>query len=195
MNLKNYIKSIKKRDPAERSSLEVIFLYSGVHALAMYRVAHFLWKKKFFFLARAISQFARFLTGIEIHPAAKIGKGLFIDHGHGVVIGETAIIGNNVTIYQGVTLGGTGSEHGKRHPTIGNDVVIGAGAKLLGNIHISCGSKIGANSVVLKDTELKSTNVGIPARQVRSRAKAGEKCKHNKKQLKTQRKKAYNHHS
>ncbi len=166
MRITNYIRSIKKRDPAARSFLEVLILYPGVHALALHRVAHLLWKIKLSFLARLISQISRFLTGIEIHPAAEIGEGLFIDHGLGVVIGETTKIGNNVTIYQGVTLGGTGAHIGKRHPTIGNDVVIGAGSKLLGPITIACGSKIGANSVVLKNTEFESTVVGIPARPV-----------------------------
>ncbi len=166
MRITNYIKSIKQRDPAARSFLEVIILYPGVHALAFYRVANFLWKCKLLFLARFVSQIARFFTGIEIHPGAKIGEDLFIDHGLGVVIGETTEIGNNVTIYQGVTLGGTGAHIGKRHPTIGNNVVIGAGSKLLGPINIACGSKIGANSVVLKNTEFESTVVGIPARPV-----------------------------
>lgn len=167
MKLVEYINSVKRRDPAARSAMEVLILYPGVHALAFYKAAHFLWGHRLLFLARLISQIGRFFTGIEIHPAAQIGAGLFIDHGMGVVIGETAIIGNNVTIYQGVTLGGTGNGTGKRHPTIGNDVIIGAGATLLGDITISCGSKIGANSVVLKNTNFKSTNVGVPAKQVR----------------------------
>ena len=131
-----------------------------------YRVAHFLFKHKRFFMARAISQTARFFTGIEIHPGAQIGKGLFIDHGTGVVIGETTEIGDNVTLYQGVTLGGTGKDTGKRHPTLGDGVVVGAGAKILGPINIGTGSKIGANAVVLKDVLPRSTAVGIPARVI-----------------------------
>ncbi len=169
MRLIEYINSIKRRDPAARSFLEVLILYPGVHAIGFYKVSHFLWNHKLLFWGRLISQLGRFFTGVEIHPAAKIGKNLFIDHGQGVVIGETSIIGDNVTIYQAATLGGTGFGTGKRHPTIGNDVIIGAGAKLLGDITISCGSRIGANSVVLKSTEFKSTNVGIPSKQVRSR--------------------------
>lgn len=161
-----YLEHIKKQDPAARTKLEVLLLYPSVHALAMYRVSNFLFKRKFYFLARLISQIARFLTGIEIHPGATIGKNLFIDHGMGVVIGETTEIGDNVTLYQGVTLGGTGKDVGKRHPTIGDDVVIGSGAKILGDIYIASGSKIGAGSVVLKDTITNSTAVGIPARVI-----------------------------
>ena len=152
-----------KNDPAARTKLEVLLLYQSIHVLIFYRIAHGLYKIKLFFLARLISQLGRFFTGVEIHPGAKIGKGLFIDHGMGVVIGETAEIGDNVTIYHGVTLGGTGKDKGKRHPTIGNDVIIGCGAKILGPISIGDGAKIGANSVVLKNVPKGKTAVGIPA--------------------------------
>lgn len=150
-NLKYDIENVMKNDPAARTKLEVLLIYQSIHVLIFYRIAHGLYKIKLFFLARLISQLGRFFTGIEIHPGAKIGKGLFIDHGMGVVIGETAEIGDNVTIYHGVTLGGTGKDKGKRHPTIGNDVIIGCGAKILGPISIGDGAKIGANSVVLKN--------------------------------------------
>jgi serine O-acetyltransferase len=166
-NIKRHLDSIKERDPAARSYIELLLLYPSVHAIGMYKVSNFLFKRNRFFLARFVSQFARTLTGIEIHPGAKIGHNLFIDHGMGVVIGETTIIGDNVTLFQGVTLGGTGKETGKRHPTLGNDVVVGSGAKILGNIYIADGSKVGANSVVLKDTVIDSTSVGIPSRIVR----------------------------
>ena len=158
------IRAAQKRDPAAKSFMEVLLLYQGLHALVAYRLGHFFYKLKFFFLARFISQIARWATGIEIHPGAQIGKSLFIDHGMGVVIGETAIIGDDVLLYQGVTLGGTGVEHGKRHPTIGNNVVIGAGAKILGNITIGDNSYIGANAVVIKDVPINSTVVGVPGR-------------------------------
>ena len=158
------IKEAQKKDPAAKSFLEVLFLYQGLHALVAYRVAHSFYKIKLFFLARFISQVARWATGIEIHPGAQIGKGLFIDHGMGVVVGETAIIGDNVLLYQGVTLGGTGLEQGKRHPTIGNNVVIGGGAKVLGNITVGDNSYIGANAVVIKDVPANSTVVGVPGR-------------------------------
>ncbi|OJV63255.1 MAG: serine O-acetyltransferase [Clostridiales bacterium 38-18] len=163
---KEYLKFIKESDPAARSYLEVLLLYPSVHAIALYRVSHFLYSHNRFFSARFVSQLSRFFTGIEIHPGATIGKALFIDHGTGVVIGETAIVGDYVTIYQGVTLGGTGKDTGKRHPTIGNRVTIGAGAKILGPIHIAAGTKIGAGSVVLTDTKTESTAVGIPARVI-----------------------------
>jgi serine O-acetyltransferase len=163
-NLKYDIKNILNNDPAARSSLEVFLLYPSIHAVLIYRITNTLYGKKMFFLARLLSQIARFFTGIEIHPGATIGKGLFIDHGMGVVIGETAEIGDNVTIYHGVTLGGTGKDKGKRHPTIGNNVVIGSGAKVLGPINIGDGVKIGANSVVLVDVPTHATAVGIPAR-------------------------------
>jgi len=158
------VKAAQKRDPAAKGFFEVLFLYQGLHALINHRVAHFLYKMRFFFLARLLSQFSRHLTGIEIHPGAQIGKRFFIDHGMGVVIGETAIIGDDVLIYQGVTLGGTGLEKGKRHPTIGNNVVIGGGAKMLGNITVGDNSYIGANAVVINDTPHNSTVVGVPGR-------------------------------
>ncbi|MCX7927672.1 MAG: serine O-acetyltransferase [Candidatus Omnitrophica bacterium] len=158
------VKAAKEKDPAARSIWEILLLYQGLHALVLYRIAHFFYKKKLYFIARWISQIGRFLTGVEIHPGATIGKGCFIDHGMGVVIGETAIIGDNVLLYQGVTLGGTGLEKGKRHPTIGNNVVIGAGAKVLGNITIGDNSYIGANAVVIRDVPPNSTIVGVPGR-------------------------------
>ncbi len=166
------IDSICERDPAARNRAEVLLLYSGVHALILYRFAHVFHVKGWKFPARALSQFARFLTGVEIHPGAKIGKGLFIDHGAGVVIGETAIIGDNCTIYQGVTLGGTGKQTGKRHPTLGDNVMVGSGAKILGNFTVGSGSKIAAGAVVLGEVPENSTAVGIPAKVVR---KSGEK--------------------
>lgn len=161
-NLKYDIENVMKNDPAARTKLEVLLLYQSIHVLIFYRIAHGLYKIKLFFLARLISQLGRFFTGIEIHPGAKIGKGLFIDHGMGVVIGEVAEIGDNLTIYHGVTLGGTGKDKGKRHPTVGNNVIIGCGAKILGPISIGDGAKIGANSVVLKDVPKGKTAVGIP---------------------------------
>ncbi|MFH1199002.1 MAG: serine O-acetyltransferase EpsC [Candidatus Omnitrophota bacterium] len=154
----------RKKDPAAKSFLEVLLLYPGMHALMWYRFAHIFYKMHFYFFARLLSQAARFCTGIEIHPGAKIGKRFFIDHGMGVVIGETAIIGDDVLLYQEVTLGGTGLEKGKRHPTIGNNVVIGGGAKVLGNIMIGDNSYIGANAVVNKDVPANSTVVGVPGR-------------------------------
>ena len=163
-------KVIFERDPAACTPfgwLEVILSYSGFHAMLAYRFAHFLHRLKIPVIPRLISQFARFLTGIEIHPAAKIGSGVFIDHGMGVVIGETSEIGNDVTIYQGVTLGGTGKDRGKRHPTIGNRVYLGAGSKVLGNIKIGDGVKIGAGSVVVHSVPEGCTAVGVPARVVR----------------------------
>lgn len=165
--IKTDIDAICERDPAARSRTEILLLYSGLHALLMYRFAHMLQNKNHRFFARAVSQFAKFLTGIEIHPGATIGRGLFIDHGSGVVIGETTIIGDNCTIYQGVTLGGTGKETGKRHPTLGNNVMIGAGAKLLGNFTVGDNSKIAAGAVVLRDVPENCTAVGIPAKVVR----------------------------
>ncbi len=168
-DLKSEVKSIRERDPAARTDAEVLLLYPGLHAVLAHRLANSLYKKGLFFAARAVSQAARNTTGIEIHPAAKIGKGLFIDHGCAVVIGETAIIGDNCTIYQGVTLGGTGKHVGKRHPTIGNNVMIGAGAKVLGPVTIGDNCKIAAGAVVLKDIPEGSTAVGIPARVVRGK--------------------------
>jgi serine O-acetyltransferase len=165
------LRSIKERDPAARSLLEIFFLYSGFHALMFYRVSHRLYKWKLKFLARMVSQVGRFFTGIEIHPAAKIGRGLFIDHGMGVVIGETAELGDYVTIYQGVTLGGTGKETGKRHPTIGSNVLIGAGAKVLGPFKVGDYARIAANAVVLDEVPPHSTVVGVPGRVVRLNGK------------------------
>ena len=158
------VRAIFERDPAATSFIDVLLSYSGLHALVLYRMSRALLLMRVPFLPRTISQFGRFLTGIEIHPGARIGDGLFIDHGTGVVIGETAIIEDNVTLYQGVTLGGTGKERGKRHPTIGNNVVIGAGAKILGNITIGDNSYIGANAVVIRDVPHNSTVVGVPGR-------------------------------
>ena len=154
--------AIKERDPAAKSILEVVLLYPGLHAIVSYRVAHAMWKIRIPFLPRMISQMARFFTGIEIHPGAEIGQSLFIDHGMGVVIGETSIIGDNVTLYQGVTLGGTGKEAGKRHPTLGDNIVVGTGAKILGNITIGSNSYVGANAVVLMSVPPNSTVVGVP---------------------------------
>ncbi|MDQ0255983.1 serine O-acetyltransferase [Evansella vedderi] len=164
--LKNDIDVVLERDPAARSRIEVFINYSGVHAIWNHRLAHWLWKKRFYFIARFISQVSRFLTGIEIHPGAKIGQRLFIDHGMGVVIGETCEIGDNVTIFQGVTLGGTGKEKGKRHPTIEDNVLIATGAKVLGSMRIGKNSRIGAGAVVLKEVPPNSTVVGIPGRVV-----------------------------
>ena len=155
-------KNINKKDPASRNVIYVILLYPGFHALVFYRIAHFLNNLKLRFIARLISQFARFLTGIEIHPGAKIGKRLFIDHGMGIVIGETATIGDNCTIYHGVTLGGTGKDKYKRHPDLGNNVMVGCGAKILGAIKIGNDVKIGANAVILKDVPDNCTVVGVP---------------------------------
>ena len=161
------VAAIRQRDPAAKSDLEIILLYSGLHAILAYRVAHALYMRDLTLTARALSQLARFFTGIEIHPGATIGNGLMIDHGMGIVIGETTEIGDNCTIYQGVTLGGTGKDLGKRHPTIGNNVLIGAGAKVLGPIVVEDNSKVAANAVVLKHISKNSTAVGIPARVVR----------------------------
>ena len=161
------VEAVKQRDPAAKSGVEIVFLYSGMHALLAYRVSHKLYVTKHYFSARLISQIARFFTGIEIHPGAKIGKGLFIDHGMGVVIGETAEIGDNCTLYQGVTLGGTGKDEGKRHPTLGDNVMVGAGAKVLGPLTIGSGSKVAAGAVLLNPIPEDSTAVGIPAKVVR----------------------------
>lgn len=164
--LREEINTIFERDPAARSVIEIIFCYPGFHAILFYRIANFLWRKKFYFLGRFVSHLGRFFTGIEIHPGAKIGKNFFIDHGMGVVIGETAEIGDNVTMYHGVTLGGVSLNKGKRHPTIGNNVVIGSGAKILGPFKVGDNSKIGSNSVVVKEVPPNSTVVGIPGRIV-----------------------------
>jgi serine O-acetyltransferase len=168
MKIKDDLAAAQERDPAATSKLEVILTYAGFHALLAYRIAHRLHKWGVPFIPRVISQLARWLTGIEIHPAAKIGKGFFIDHGMGVVIGETTEIGDYVTLFQGVTLGGTGKERGKRHPTLGNHVVVGAGAKILGGIKIGDNVKIGANSVVLKSVPPNSTVIGVPARIIKT---------------------------
>ena len=165
------ISSVFERDPAATNYLEVLLTYSGLHAMIFYRTAHIFLKLKIPFFPRWLSQVGRFFTGIEIHPGASRGKGFFIDHGMGVVIGETTIIGDNVLLYQGVTLGGTGKERGKRHPTIGNNVVIGAGAKVLGNINIGDNSYIGSNAVVIKDVPPNSTVVGVPGRITKQEGK------------------------
>jgi len=154
--------TVMERDPAARSRSEVLLCYSGLHALWLHRIAHWLWIHHFYLCSRWLSQFGRFLTGIEIHPEAQVGRRLFIDHGMGVVIGETSIVGDDVTLYQGVTLGGTGKERGKRHPTVCDNVVIGAGAKILGNIVVGKNSRIGAGSVVLRNIPDDSTVVGVP---------------------------------
>ena len=165
--LKEDMAIVFERDPAARSYLEILTTYPGVHAILFHRLAHQIWKIKFFWLGRAISHISRFLTGIEIHPGAVIGNRFFIDHGMGVVIGETSIIGNDCTIYHGVTLGGTSWKQGKRHPTLEDKVVIGAGAKILGPITIGKGAKVGSNAVVIKDIPSNSVAVGIPARLVK----------------------------
>ncbi|MEK5440220.1 MULTISPECIES: serine O-acetyltransferase EpsC [unclassified Fredinandcohnia] len=164
--MKEDIEVVFEQDPAARTHFEVMLTYSGLHAIWSHRVAHFLYKRKLFFLARTVSQISRFFTGIEIHPGAKIGRRFFIDHGMGVVIGETCEIGDNVTVFQGVTLGGTGKEKGKRHPTIKDNALIATGAKVLGSITIGENSKVGAGSVVLQDVPPNSTVVGIPGRVV-----------------------------
>jgi len=158
------VRTAQRKDPAAKSFLEIILLYQGLHALIVYRIAHLFYLVHLYFIARLLSQVARFFTGIEIHPGSKIGKRFFIDHGMGVVIGETAIVGDDVLIYQGVTLGGAGLEKGKRHPTIGDNVVIGTGAKVLGNITVGDNSYVGANAVVIKDVPPNSTVVGVPGR-------------------------------
>ena len=158
----SYFDVVKERDPAVKNNLEIILNYPGVHVLWFHKLGHFLYRKNRFILARFISQVGRFFTGIEIHPGARIAEGFFIDHGMGVVIGETAEIGKNVTLFHGVTLGGTGKDKGKRHPTVGDNVIIGAGAKILGPIRIGDNAKVGANAVVLKDVPEGATVVGIP---------------------------------
>lgn len=165
--IKKDLKAVLRYDPAARNKLEVILTYSGFHALVMYRFAHFMYLHNYKLVARLVSQFAKFLTGIEIHPGAKIGSGVFIDHGEGVVIGETAEVGNNVVLYQGVTLGGTGKDRGKRHPTIEDGVMISAGAKILGPFTVGKNAKIGAGSIVLKPVPANATVVGVPGRVVK----------------------------
>lgn len=166
-SMANDMRAVLDRDPACRNHLEVLLCYPGFHALVLHRLAHALWRGRLFLLARLISHASRFLTGVEIHPGATIGRGVFIDHGMGVVIGETAEIGDNVTLYQHIVLGGTGKERGKRHPTIERNVVIGAGAKVLGALQIGEGARIGAGAVVLQDVPAQATVVGVPGRVVR----------------------------
>lgn len=175
--LREEVEAIKSRDPAVRTSLEALVCYPGLHAVIVHKLTHKLYNKRLFFLSRVISNIARFFTGVEIHPGAKIGKGVFIDHGMGVVIGETAEVGDMVTIYQGVTLGGTGKDIGKRHPTIGNNVVISSGAKVLGPFTVGDNSKIGAGAVVLKEVPPKCTVVGVPGRIVVKDNKKVKPCK------------------
>jgi serine O-acetyltransferase len=163
-DLRRDVQAVRERDPAARSTLEVLLCYPGVHALVFHRFAHAIWRRGFTVPARFVSHVARFLTGIEIHPAAKLGPGLFIDHGMGVVIGETAEVGENVTLLQGVTLGGTSLKREKRHPTLGNNVVVGAGAKIIGGFKIGDGSRIGAGSVVVREVPTNSVVVGVPGR-------------------------------
>lgn len=169
--IKKDINAIRERDPAARNSLEVLLLYPGLHSIILHRPAHWLYNRKVFFPARLISQFSRFLTGIEIHPGAKMGRGVLIDHGSGVVIGETAEVGDNCTIYQGVTLGGTGKEKGKRHPTLGKNVLVGSGAKILGPFTVGDGAKVASNAVVLQPIPPEATAVGVPARVVSIKGK------------------------
>jgi serine O-acetyltransferase len=171
--VREHILAIRREDPAAKNALEVLLCYPGLHAVAAHRISNWFYRRRWFVVARFISQIARFLTGIEIHPGATIGRRLFIDHGMGVVIGETAELGNDVLLYQGVTLGGTGLAQGKRHPTIGDGVVVGAGAKVLGNIVLGDRVKVGAGSVVVHSVPPDSTVVGIPARIVKSRTKVG----------------------
>ncbi len=172
MLLRDHIQAIKREDPAAKSSLEILLCYPGLHAVLIHRVSHWFYRHRRFVVARFISQIGRFFTGIEIHPGARIGKRLFIDHGLGVVIGETAEIGDDVLLYQGVTLGGTGNVRGKRHPTLGNRVVVGTGASVLGNIRLGDDAKIGAGSVVVHSVPDGCTVVGIPAKVVRTRGEA-----------------------
>lgn len=169
------VRSIRERDPAARTGVEVLLLYSGLHAVIAYRISHWFFRHRLFFIARFISQYAKFRTGIEIHPGATIGKGIFIDHGMGVVIGETTEIGDYCTLYQGVTLGGTGKEKGKRHPTLGNNVMVGAGAKILGPVRVGDNAKVGANALVLFEVPSNSTAVGVPAHVVRINGRRVEK--------------------
>lgn len=178
--IKEDIKTIYEKDPAAENIIEVLLCYPGLHALIMHRIAHKLLYWKIPLIPRFISNISRFLTGIEIHPAARIGRRFFIDHGMGVVIGATAIIGDDVLLYQGVTLGGTGNEHGKRHPTLGNNIVVGSGAKVLGNIEIGSNSRIGAGSVVIDNVPENSTVTGIPGRIVRQKLLIQGQLMHNR---------------
>lgn len=173
-SLREHIRAIQREDPAAKSGMEVLLCYPGLHAVLLHRMSRRLYRRGWFVFARLVSQLGRFLTGIEIHPGATIGKRLFIDHGMGVVIGETAEVGDDVLLYQGVTLGGTGNECGKRHPTIGNNVVVGAGAKVLGDITLADNVKVGASSVVVHSVPANATVVGIPARIVKSRSIVGQ---------------------
>lgn len=169
------IESIRSRDPAARSWIEVILCYPGLHALLFYRVAHACWNRRLYLMGRFLSHVAKILTGIEIHPGAQIGRRFFIDHGSGVVIGETAIVGDDVTLYQGVTLGGTSLHHGKRHPTLEDGVIVGSGAQILGPMTVGAGARIGANAVVLTEVPKGATMVGIPARMIMRKPKPGDK--------------------
>lgn len=177
-SLRYDLQSIRSRDPAARSCIEIFLLYPGVHAVMWHRLAHRLQAHQLYFFARLISQLVRFFTGIEIHPGATIGKGLMIDHGSGVVIGETAVIGDDCTLYQGVTLGGTGKEMGKRHPTLGNHVIVGSGAKVLGPFSVGDYAKIASNAVVLSEIPPHATAVGVPAKVVRQNGKKVEELDH-----------------
>lgn len=170
------IASIRSRDPAARSSVEVVLCYPGLHVLLFYRVAHLAWRHRLFLLGRFLSHIGKILTGIEIHPGAEIGRRLFIDHGTGVVIGETAVVGDDVTLYQGVTLGGTSLHKGKRHPTLEDGVIVGSGAQILGPLTVGAGARIGANAVVLNDVPKGVTMVGIPARIIMRKPKEQEFC-------------------
>lgn len=177
MGIRSDIKTLKRKDPAARHTLDILLTHSGLHAVWYYRIAHFFWTIKLKMIARIISNIARFFTGVEIHPAAQIGKNFIIDHGTGVVIGETTRIGDNVLLYHGVTLGGTGNSSGtKRHPSICDDVMIAAGAKILGDIFIGKGAKVGANAVVLKDVPAGATAVGMPARIIQGETLTEEDC-------------------
>lgn len=178
--LGEHIATIKREDPAARSSIEILFCYPGLHAAIIHRVAHGLYRRGWFIVARLVSHFSRWLTGIEIHPGAKIGRRLFIDHGMGTVIGETAIVGDDVLLYQGVTLGGTGNRGGKRHPTVGNNVVVGTGAAVLGDITLGDYVKVGAGSVVVHNVPAHSTVVGIPGRVVGTRSEALGQLEHGR---------------
>ncbi len=178
--IREQIETVFREDPAAKSTLEILLCYPGLHAILVHRVAHRLYRAGVPLLPRVLSQFSRWITGIEIHPGATIGRRFFIDHGMGVVIGETAEIGDDVLLYQGVTLGGTGKECGKRHPTVGNHVIVGTGAKVLGNIRIGDGSRIGAGSVVVHPVPAGSTVVGIPGKVVRRRAETDDDLEHGK---------------